>query len=93
MKPDLKASLLTFASVVILFGCGSSKEDSEEDQISKIVSATCSDLRSASTQTEAANTLSYSMQLAESIGVSNTQLGSLLSAACSDAINQARNLP
>ena len=69
------------------------QEDSVDDTILKIVSATCSDLRNASTQADAAQTLSYSMQLAESIGVSNTQLGSLLSSACQDAINNANQLP
>ena len=86
-------TVFAVASVLFLGACGSGKEESGEDQITKIVSATCSDLRGASSQTEAANTLSYSMQLAEAIGVSNTQLGSLLSAACQDAINQAQYLP
>jgi hypothetical protein len=86
-------SAVAITSVLFLGACGSGNEDSGDDQISKIVSATCSDLRGASSQTEAANTLSYSMQLAEAIGVSNTQLGSLLSAACQDAINQAQYLP
>jgi outer membrane lipopolysaccharide assembly protein LptE/RlpB len=84
---------VAITSVLFLAACGSGSDESGDDQISKIVSATCNDLRGASSQTEAANTLSYSMQLAESIGVSNTQLGSLLSAACLDTINQAQNLP
>jgi len=69
------------------------QEDSVEDTLLKIVQATCTDLRNASSQAEAAQTLSYAMQLAESIGVSNTQLGSYLSAACYDAINDANQLP
>lgn len=93
MNKIFKASIISVISIAILSGCGSEKEESGDDQISKIVAATCSDLRSATSQSEAANTLSYSMQLAQSIGVSNTQLGSLLSAECSDAINQAQNLP
>lgn len=69
------------------------QEDSVEDTLLKIVEATCNDLRSASSQAEAAQTLSYAMQLAESIGVTNTQLGSYLSLACQDAINNANQLP
>lgn len=86
-------SAIAITSVLFLGACGSGGDESGDDQISKIVSATCTDLSNATTDAEAANTLSYAIQLAESIGVSSTQLGSLLSAACLDTINQARNLP
>jgi hypothetical protein len=98
---------LTFIAVTTLSlgACGGSSGDqekkqdqseqdsTEEDTVSRIVSATCSDLRNAMTQAEAAQTLSYAMQLANSVGVSDTQLGSLLSAACIDAINRGNTLP
>ena len=92
--------------VTLLFGaCGQSsdepspsdetieQQDSGEDTLLKIVDATCTDLRNATSQAEAAQTLSYAMQLAQSIGVTDTQLGSYLSAACRDAINDANQLP
>lgn len=81
--------------VVFLGACGGSseKKDDGASSISKIVDATCSDLRNATSSAEAAQTLSYSMQLATAIGVSNEQLGSLLSSACMDALNNANQLP
>jgi len=95
MKLNKKTVSFVVVSLLFLGACGGSSEqqDSGDDAITKIVSATCSDLGNASTSAEAAQTLSYSMQLAESVGVSNTQLGSLLSSACGDVINDARTLP
>ena len=105
MKPY---RIILATSVLLSFflaSCGQSSEQPEptddtieqqssvDDTLQKIVSATCSDLRNASSQADAAQTLSYSMQLADSIGVSNTQLGSLLSSACQDALNYANQLP
>ncbi len=96
---------LTSVFLSLLGACGQSSEepspsnetieqqDSVEDTLLNIVEATCTDLRNASSQADAAQTLSYAMQLAESIGVSNTQLGSFLSAACQDALNYANQLP
>ena len=99
MKPS---RIILATSVLLSFflaSCGQSSEQPEptddtieqqssvDDTLQKIVSATCSDLRNASSQDDAAQTLSYSMQLA------NTQLGSLLSSACQDALNYANQLP
>lgn len=105
----MKKLLKTFALVVLLssfqMACGQSTEepspsdetieqqDSVEDTLLKIVNATCNDLRNASSQAEAARTLDYAMQLADSIGVTNTQLGSYLQATCRDALNNANLLP
>jgi len=81
--------------IAFLSACGDSseKKDDGASSISKIVDATCSDLRNATSSAEAAQTLSYSMQLAATVGVSNEQLGSLLSSACMDALNNANQLP
>jgi hypothetical protein len=88
---------LSFVGLSVLFlgACGGSsdQQDSGDDTMTKIVAAACSDLRDASTSAEAAQTLNYAAQLAESVGVSNTQLGSLLSSACGEAIDYARTLP
>ena len=105
MKPS-RIILTTLVLLSFLLGsCGQSSEQpsptddtieqqgSVDETILKIVSATCADLRNASSQADAAQTLSYSMQLADSIGVSNTQLGSLLSSACQDVLNYANQLP
>lgn len=105
----MKRSQVFCASIVLLClllgACGGStegpkpsdntigQEDSAEDALLKIVGATCSDLRNASSQAEAAQTLSYAIQLAESIGVTSEQLGSFLSSACQDALNDANQLP
>ena len=105
----MKRSQVISASIVflcsLLGACGGSTEgpkpsdktigqqDSVEDTLLQIVEATCSDLRNASSQAEAAQTLSYAIQLAESIGVTSIQLGSFLSSACQDALNDANQLP
>lgn len=105
----MKKILVTFSLVVLLsslqLACGQSseepspsdetieQEESVEDTLLKIVNATCIDLRNASSQAEAAQTLSYAMQLAETIGVTSSQLGSYLSSVCQDAINNANLLP
>lgn len=105
----MKKLSITFSLVVLLgsfqMACGQSTEepspsdetieqqDSVEDTLLKIVKATCNDLRNASSQAEAARTLDYAMQLADSIGVTNTQLGSYLQATCRDALNNANQLP
>ena len=103
-----KTYIITVGLVLVtslLGACGQSSEepspsdetieqqDSVEDTLLQIVQATCTDLSNATSQAEAAQTLSYAMQLAQSIGVSDTQLGSYLSAACQDAINDANTLP
>ena len=105
MKKTYKVTVGLVLVTSLLGACGQSSEepspsdetieqqDSVEDTLLQIVEATCSDLRYATSQAEAAKTLSYAMQLAESIGVTNTQLGSYLSAACQDAINDANQLP
>jgi hypothetical protein len=87
--------LLFIGALVIVTSCGESSPspDSDESTISKIVTATCIDLSNATTDYEAAQALSGAIQLSESIGVSNTDLGILLRAACSDAINNAQGLP
>jgi hypothetical protein len=87
--------VLFVGALVIVASCGGSSpsEDNEESTISKIVTATCIDLSNATTDAEAAQALSSAMQLSESIGVSNTDLGALLQAACSDAIYNAQGLP
>lgn len=98
-------SLIIIFATSLLGACGQSPEvpspsdetieqqDSVEDTLLKIVEATCSDLRNATSQAQAAQTLSNAMQLAQSIGVTDTQLGSYLSASCQDAINDANQLP
>jgi len=105
MKKLLVMSVLVLLAGSVPSACGQTsdeptpttetvaEQDSDEETLRKIVVATCTDLRNASTQADAARTLSYAMQLAESIGVSNTQLGSYLSANCQDAINNANMLP
>jgi hypothetical protein len=87
--------VLFVGALVIVASCGESSPspDNEESTISKIVTAACIDLSNATTDAEAAQALSGAMQLSESIGVSNTDLGTLLRAACSDAINNAQGLP
>jgi len=93
----LRQEILSIVAVSFLFlgACGGSseKKDSGGDTITKIVSATCSDLSNASTSAEATQTLNYAIQLAEVVGVSSTQLGSLLRSACSNTINYALTLP
>lgn len=92
-QKNIVATIISLSSV-LLVACGDNKDGgNSKSDIDKIVEATCSDLRSATSQSEAAQTLSYSMQLAESVGVTNTQLGSLLQSACADAISNAQNLP
>ena len=95
MKFAKVASSIAIIPVLLLSACGNSaeKKDSGDVSISDIVNATCNDLRNATTSAGAAQTLSYSMQLAEAIGVSNTQLGSLLTSTCYDALNSANQLP
>lgn len=105
MKPSRTILATSVLLSFFIASCGQSSEQpkpsddtieqqsSVDETILKIVSATCSDLRNASSQSDAAQTLSYSMQLAESVGVSNTQLGSFLSSACQDALNYANQLP
>lgn len=88
--------VLFVGALVIVASCGGSspsEDNNEESTISKIVTATCIDLSNATTDAEAAQALSSAMQLSESIGVSNTDLGALLQAACSDAIYNAQGLP
>lgn len=68
-------------------------EPSGQSDIERIVAATCNDLQNAYTQSDAARTLSYAMQLAEAVGVSNTQLGSLLQAECGSLLAAAQSLP
>lgn len=68
-------------------------EPSGQSDIERIVAATCNDLQFATSQADAARTLSYAMQLAEAVGVSNTQLGSLLQANCGSLIAAAQSLP
>ena len=87
--------LIGVLPIVLLGACGDSseKKDDGASSVSKIVDATCSDLRNATSSAEAAQTLSYSMQLAAAIGLSNEQLGSLLSVACMDALNNANQRP
>ena len=82
-------------ALVIVASCGESSPspDSDDVSISKIVAATCIDLSNATTDAEAAQTLSSAMQLSESIGVSNTQLGTLIQSACADALSYAAQLP
>jgi|688.fasta_scaffold283999_2 hypothetical protein len=92
---------LTIASVTALLigACGSGQkeqqdqEETSSDWISQIVSAACSDLNSATSQAQASRTLIKAMDLAASVGVSKTQLGSLLGAECQSAIQRGNDLP
>jgi hypothetical protein len=68
-------------------------EPSGQSDVARIVDATCNDLLYATTQADAARTLSYAMQLAEAVGLSNAQLGSLLQAECGSLISAAQLLP
>lgn len=105
MKKTYKVTVGLVLVTYLLGACGQSSEkpspsdetveqqDSVEDTLLQIVEATCTDLSYATSQAEAAQALSYAMQLAQSIGVTDTQLGSYLSSACQDAINDAGQLP
>jgi ABC-type phosphate/phosphonate transport system substrate-binding protein len=94
-----KTLTVAMATVLLVGACGSGQKDQKEqeepssDWISQIVSAACSDLNSATSQAQASRTLLKAMDLAESVGVSNTQLGSLLSAECRSAVQRGNDLP
>ena len=90
-----KSAFFVVSSLLLLGACGSKSEPEQSDKvdISDIVNATCTDLFSATTDSEASATLLTGAALAEKIGVTGETFGNYLQSSCSDAISYASNLP